>query len=375
MTSPRVIVIGLDSADRDLVRRWCDSGELPFLRAIRDRGISGVLTTPPGLGDDAVWASFYTGVGPGRHGRYHHRQLQPGSYKVTNFRNVRRKPFWDVLSRAGRKVAILDVPKCPLSPELNGFQVTDWLVHGRDFATNSCPAEVARALLERFGDDRTDCQPEYLCQMEQLPEAQQQIFVERLLESCAKKTSAVLELLGSAAWDLFLVVFKEAHCVAHHLWHLRDRIDSNHRLEGLDHNQNPIKHLYQALDAAIGKILANVDAETNVIVFSDLGMASNITGEHLLDEILLRLDRSMLARMSRLLQNGSQGSRDDWSDELGLWRSAKSIPTVRRFRWNTMKSAERFAVMSKGGNLTAGLRRVWSCKPSWSCSRKICSRL
>ena len=177
--SPKVIVIGLDSADSNLVRQWCDSGDLPFLRAIRDRGISGVLTTPPGLGDDAVWASFYTGVSPGRHGRYHHRQLPPRSYKVDNFRNVRRRPFWDQLSRAGRRVGVLDVPKCPLMPELNGFQVNDWLVHGRDFATNSFPRDVGRDLVQRFGDDRTDREPEYLCLMEQLSQAQQQIFVER----------------------------------------------------------------------------------------------------------------------------------------------------------------------------------------------------
>lgn len=349
MTSPRVIVIGLDSADRDLVRRWCDSGDLPFLRAIRDRGISGILATPPGLGDDAVWASFYTGVGPGRHGRYHHRQLQPGSYKVDNFRDVRRNPFWDVLSRAGRKVAILDVPKCPLMQEVNGLQVTDWLVHGRDFATRSCPAGVGRDLLERFGDDRTDCQPEYLCQMEQLPEGQQQIFVERLLESCAKKTSAALEFLGSTAWDLFLVVFKEAHCVAHHFWHLRDQSDPDYPLEGLDHGWNPVKRVYQALDAAIGKILANVDAETHVIVFSDLSMATNITGEHLLDEILFRLERPMLAGVSRLLQNGSHGSRDGWSGRARAWMKRELHPYRSAFQveHNEMSGAVRCNVKGR----------------------------
>jgi len=97
MSSPKVVVIGLDSADRNLVSRWCDSGDLPVLRSIRDRGISGVLTTPQGLGDDAVWASFYTAVSPGRHGRYYHRQLRPGSYAMDNFRDVRREPFWDAL--------------------------------------------------------------------------------------------------------------------------------------------------------------------------------------------------------------------------------------------------------------------------------------
>jgi len=309
MSSPKVVVIGLDSADRTLISRWCDSGDLPVLRSIRDRGISGVLTTPPGLGDDAVWASFYTGVSPGRHGRYYHRQLRPGTYAVDNFRDVRHEPFWNTLSRAGRRVAILDVPKCPLSKALNGLQVTDWLVHGRDHATDSCPSEVASDLLRRFGDDRTDRRPEYLCLTEQLPATEHEAFVERLLDSTHKKTLGLLDLLKRDAWDLFLVVFKEAHCAAHQLWHLVDPTQSEHPAGAPSHSGDLVKRVYQALDRAIGEVLANVGTESNVIVFSDLGMARNVTGEHLLDGILLRLEGSMHLSLWQRLQNLGKGSR------------------------------------------------------------------
>jgi predicted AlkP superfamily phosphohydrolase/phosphomutase len=305
-----VVVIGLDSADRNLVSRWCDSDDLPVLRSIRDRGISGVLTTPPGLGDDAVWASFYTAVSPGRHGRYHHRQLRPGSYTVDNFRDVRHEPFWDALSRAGRKVAIVDVPKCPLSKVLNGIQVTDWLVHGRDHTTNSCPSEVAPDLLRRFGDDRTDRQPEYWCFVEELPTKQHEAFVERLLDSIQRKTLGVFDLLERDAWDLFLVVFKEAHCAAHQLWHPVDPNHPEHPTELQSHSQRLVKQVYQALDTAIGKLLAHLGVETDVIVFSDLGMTRNVTGEHLLDEILLLLDGSISLSAWQHLQNLSKRWRN-----------------------------------------------------------------
>jgi len=309
MSSPRVVVIGLDSADHRLVSHWCDTGDLPVLRSIRDRGVSGVLTTPPGLGDDAVWASFYTAVSPGRHGRYYHRQLRPGSYVVDNFRNVQHEPFWDLLSRVGKKVAIVDVPKCPLSKHLNGFQVTDWLVHGRDYPTNSYPAELARNLLQRFGDDRTDRLPEYLCLVEELPAARHESFVELLLDSTRRKTSAVLDLLGRDEWDLFLAVFKEAHCVAHQLWHLVDPTHAEHPTGALSDGRNLVKRVYQALDTAIGELLACAGRETNVIVFSDLGMGRNVTGEHLLDGILLRLDRSIPLSLWQRLQSLSKTSR------------------------------------------------------------------
>src|SRR4029079_13502588 len=90
--------IGPDAADSDLVSHWCEAGELPVLASLRERGASGVLSTPPGLGDDAVWSSFVTGLSPGRHGRYFHRQLQPGRYDVRNFRDARGALFWEMLS-------------------------------------------------------------------------------------------------------------------------------------------------------------------------------------------------------------------------------------------------------------------------------------
>ncbi|MGH3054632.1 MAG: hypothetical protein ACRDL7_06595, partial [Gaiellaceae bacterium] len=126
------------------------------------------LDDAAGLGDDAVWSSFATALSPGRHGRYFHRQLRPGSYSVSDFREARGELFWEVVSRAGRKVAILDVPKCRLSQPLNGLQVSDWRVHGRDHVTASYPPEVAPDLLRRFGDDMTDSYSNYLCTMERL---------------------------------------------------------------------------------------------------------------------------------------------------------------------------------------------------------------
>src|SRR5690242_16198847 len=177
-----VIAIGLDSADLRLVSRWCDAGELPVLASLRDRGAAGVLTTPPGLGDDAVWASFSTGLSPGRHGRYHHRQVPPGSYAAGPFREAHGELFWDVLGRAGRRVAALDIPKCRLSRGPYGLQVSDWLVHGRDGATASFPPEVAADLLASFGDDTTDRAPGHLCTMEAIPVARQPELLERLLD-------------------------------------------------------------------------------------------------------------------------------------------------------------------------------------------------
>ncbi len=181
MLSPvKVLDMGIDSADRALMLNLCDSGELPVLQSLREKSAWGVLSSPPAMGDDATWASFYTTVSPAKHGRYFYKYIKPGSYSTPWFRdaNLKREPFWNFLSRAGYRAAIIDVPKCPLSTGLNGFQLADWLVHGRDHNTCSYPPEIASDILSGFGNDLTD-RPntvEWLCRMDSLSEVEYEIL-------------------------------------------------------------------------------------------------------------------------------------------------------------------------------------------------------
>jgi predicted AlkP superfamily phosphohydrolase/phosphomutase len=311
MVSPaQILVIGLDSADPNLLLNWCDSGDLPILQSLREKGVEGRLTSPAAMGDDAAWASFYTAVSPARHGRYYWRYLQSGSYITPQFRDehLKHEPFWNVLSRAGRRVGIIDVPKCPLSRNLNGIQLADWLVHGRDHETCSWPPDLATTILARFGDDKTDRarvgSAEWLCRMDALSENELELFLRRTLDSIERKLAVSAQFLGHGDWDLFLTVFKESHCAGHQLWHLLDETHPEHNPSRARELGNPLKKVYQALDNAIGELLTLVGPETSVIVFSDLGMAPNYTGESFLDEILLRLENPLPSRCNALYRTG-----------------------------------------------------------------------
>ena len=126
-------------------------------------------------------------------------------------------PFWVALSDAGRRVAVIDVPKCPVTPGLHGRQLVDWLTHGRDYAeTQSDPPEWAGEVLRRFGGDATDVpKGEYLCAGTPLPEEKRAVFREYMLDGIERKTRLATEALAEGCWDLFLVVFKESHCSGH----------------------------------------------------------------------------------------------------------------------------------------------------------------
>ncbi|MGH9548131.1 MAG: alkaline phosphatase family protein, partial [Terriglobales bacterium] len=97
----KVLMIGLDAADRAVVENLAESGRLPNIQRLRQRGVRGTLRALPALGDDAVWTSFATGVGPGWHGRFYHKRWD-GTRLVPHRRDaVSIPPFWQQLSERG----------------------------------------------------------------------------------------------------------------------------------------------------------------------------------------------------------------------------------------------------------------------------------
>jgi len=56
----RILFIGADALDKDLVLRWAGDGTLPTFRRLLGVAGWGIAETPPGLFVAAVWPSFWT---------------------------------------------------------------------------------------------------------------------------------------------------------------------------------------------------------------------------------------------------------------------------------------------------------------------------
>ncbi|HUG53918.1 MAG TPA: alkaline phosphatase family protein [Vicinamibacteria bacterium] len=66
----RVFVLGFDGMDPTLARKWMDEGKLPNLRRLAEQGTFAKLETTQPSESPVAWASFATGVNPGRHNIY-----------------------------------------------------------------------------------------------------------------------------------------------------------------------------------------------------------------------------------------------------------------------------------------------------------------
>ena len=295
--SPRVLFIGLDSADPYLLQRWANEGVLPTFKHLANSSLWGEVKTPPGLSHAAMWVSLYTGTNPGKHGRSYPQRIKPGSYDLQPFdidSDLHVNPLWGTLSKANRRVSVIDMVKAPLTEGLNGVQLVDWTTSGVKATTRSWPPNLALDVIARFGTDplgkTSDADgrgsEDYVW------------FRDQLIPRVRMKSELCRYLLAQEPWDLFMTVFADPHDVGHQCWHLHAASHSDHDAQWTRQYGDPVRDVYIAVDTAIAELIQQVGQDTSVMIFAGPGMRSLVTGNHLLDPVLRRLECGAAAKPS-----------------------------------------------------------------------------
>ena len=300
----RVLMVAFDACEMELVLPWAERGLLPSIGALLRDAASVETRSAPGLFAGAVWPSIMTGLSPARHRRYYRRQQRLGEYVDRDFRpgDMVGEPFWETLSRAGRRVAVIDVPLSRLSTRLNGVQIVDWTGHDPCSAPASEPAAALRDLDRRFGTQA----PDHCDDADRTP-AGVAGFVHALESRIAIKSDAAHTLLAEEDWDLFLAVFGESHCAGHQLFHHHEPTHPLHDPAVAAAIGDPLLKVYQSLDGALGRLVAAAGPAATVCVLLSHGMGPAYYDENVvIDDVLRRIeasrgngDRSWYARLRR----------------------------------------------------------------------------
>ena len=295
MVKSKILFIGLDSADKDLVTRWARAGELPVFARLLETAAYAATHNPPGLYVGAIWPSFYTGRRAVSHGRFAYRQLIPGTYKTREMEtaDIRGEPFWRHLSDAGMRVGVIDVPKSRLTRDINGFHLVDWGTHDADWKVgfHGWPERLAADIRKRYGTD-----PVGPCDRPGRGVAGFRELTNGLLRRIERKGALSRELLLAGEWDLCATVFSEAHCVGHQCWHLHDPGHPAHRPGLAGDLADPILTVYKALDREVGALIDAAGPAAAVFVLASHGMRPNYAATYFLDDILRALARTAKTR-------------------------------------------------------------------------------
>jgi len=129
---PKLVVLGFDGMDPDLLERWMKGGQLPNIARLAAEGGFLPLGTTHSPESPTAWASFATGVNPGKHNIYDFLVRDTATY-LPDLGMVEREPprflfsyvpiarpklrstrggtsFWVTAGQAGVRSSILTVP-------------------------------------------------------------------------------------------------------------------------------------------------------------------------------------------------------------------------------------------------------------------------
>jgi predicted AlkP superfamily phosphohydrolase/phosphomutase len=152
-SSHRVLMLGFDAMDPAIASALADHGYLPAFRDLFRSAARRPIKNPPGLFVGSLWSTFFTGRSAVQTGFHCWEEIVPGGNerRLTTAESIRGQPFWETLSDAGRRVAVLDVPHSRAGAPLRGIQVSEWGCHDRHFGLRTYPPELTQKIIADVG--------------------------------------------------------------------------------------------------------------------------------------------------------------------------------------------------------------------------------
>jgi predicted AlkP superfamily phosphohydrolase/phosphomutase len=296
----RVLVLGLDGVTFDLLGPWIEAGEMPNLKRLIKQGASGTLrTTLPPISSSS-WSSFVTGVNPGKHGLVDFVYPGADSYKVTmvDASSRRTRALWNWLNDAGYQVGLIGIPTTyPVEP-VDGFMISGFLTPSPE-SEWAYPPELKQELQAELGEFLLSPNERYRST------AHLDRFLEDLTASVENRTQAALYLMRNKPWDLLAVVYWDTDMVQHETWRLLDPHHPRHDPQEAALYREQIIGFHRKVDADVGRLLAEVDSDTLIVVMSDHGFGPVhsffLTNNWLASLGLLKFKRNPWTAFKRLL--------------------------------------------------------------------------
>jgi predicted AlkP superfamily phosphohydrolase/phosphomutase len=342
---PPVLIISLDAAETTLIQKWMAEGSLPNLSALRKRGSFGNLQTAADWLVSSPWPDVYTGTGVEEHGFSHYLVWRPDKMvsERPNSDWMPMMPFWRQLN--GRRVVVVDIPNTYPPEEFNGVEVSAWSTSDVLSSPSTHPPE----LMDWIGD-HVGAPP--CVEDAHRPATGKELLAirDRWIQTTERATDLGLALMAKEhPWDLFFICLTATHHGGHKFWNLTgasEELGADEKVAVLQ----ALKEIYIACDAAVGRLIEQVEDDATVIVFSPVGMGPNTSRSELLPEML-----------RRILEGTSGATESSNGSGLLKWLR-KRIP----LRWRTwVKSRLPLALQDRLTLFWRSGKKDWSRTPAF----------
>lgn len=275
----KILIIGIDGASWGILKPAADEGYMPHLKDLIECGASGVLmSTKPAI-TPAAWASFQTGVNPGKTGIFDFTIVDRPARKFRLINSTMLpKTVWEIASENGKRLTIINVPLTYPPPSINGYVVSGIFTPSMK-ANFTYPAYIKHELLKEVPNYQIFNLEEIEREMlHREPEA----FVGYMAENIKNRAAAALYLMNKELPDIFMVHFQASDFIQHRLWGYLDKSDPSYS----ESMRNYIyKNFYQLLDKKIYEIRQGFEKRTHsdylTFIISDHGFQAHKKRFHL----------------------------------------------------------------------------------------------
>lgn len=281
----RVIMLGVDGLDWELVKGWSSKGHLPTLRGLLEQSRALLLGESNRPLPGSVWTDIATGVSAAVHGFQHEEQLRLGTYQIQKMdsRCVSSPPFYKTLSDANIRCAVVDFPIDHPIDGFNGMQVVDWASEFKLWHFETRPTALAAQLEAKYGQHPLTHYPGTRVGLDNLL-----ALKHKLLRGIDIKRKLCADLIRQHTHDFIFVNFCELHKAGHFFWQFHDH---NHPEFTAAEPQlvDSLRESYEYMDQALGSLLRQLGDDDDLILITDRGMYADHRGDHLVDDLLVAL--------------------------------------------------------------------------------------
>ncbi len=255
--TPRVVFIGIDGTPLSFLQRMMREGVMPNLVRLTQEGdLRENLSVYPTV-SSVAWSSFMTGVNPAKHGIYGFVDRQPDTLKpyIPTSSNMKAKTLWEMLSEAGKRVIVMNVPVTYPPRRVNGIMVGCFLSPSLEKATY--PPEVSQ-VLAKLG---------YIVDVDPWAARRDKSgLLDDIHKALAGRERALFHYMDQEQWDYAHLHIMETDRLHHFLWE---------EMEAGDPQFAPrFFAFYHELDAFLGRVRERVDENTTLMLMSDHGFCT-----------------------------------------------------------------------------------------------------
>jgi len=259
----KVFVIGLDAATLDIINPLMDEGLLPNLQGLCKEGVHGVLRSTIHPLSPPAWTSFITGKNPGKHGIYDFVVHKPNSYELEYTYGGMRNghSLWHLLSAAGKRVVVINVPMTYPPEVVNGVLISGFDSPGThsDFVY---PPHILDEITLHVGR----------YQLRDYPQGHNpSSFLEHVESLLDFRRRLTHYMMGHHEWDFLIMVFGALDVVQHAYWHYTDPGFKSISEADRKRYGHVIRDMYRKMDSVLGELFSQLGDDTTVMLMSDHG--------------------------------------------------------------------------------------------------------